>query len=370
MPHSTHPGNDASSVFVSILAGGSGTRLWPYSRRHNPKHLLPLFEGRSTLQLTVDRILPLVPDDHIYIVTASDHVSRIRHQVPQIPEANYIVEPAPRGTAACVGLAALFMRKRDPSSVMISLHADHVIEREESFRDILRSAVAEAEQGHFVTLGIIPRYAETGFGYIRRGELLEEIEGHPAYRVLRFTEKPDQNTAEAFVASGKYYWNSGMFIWRAEHILAEMRRLQPDIYADLASIDAALGTTKEKDTLVETWPKIRKATIDVAIMENARDVVVIPSDIGWNDIGSWAALAGLMDANQAGNITLGKGEHLGFDTSSSLIYSSGRLVATIGLQDFIVIDTDDVTLICPMNRAQDVRQLVRKLRDEGKEHYT
>ena len=199
---------------------------------------------------------------------------------------------------------------------------------------------------------------------------MEEMDGIPVYRVRRFAEKPDQATAEAFVASGEYYWNSGMFVWRVEDVLSEMKRLQPDIYAHLAAIDAAIGTEREKDTFARIWAKIRKETIDVAVMEKARDVVVIPSEIDWNDIGSWAALASTMKTNEQGNIPLGRGEHLGIDTTNSLIYSSGRLVATVGLRDVIVVDTDDVTLICPMDRAQDVRQMVKKLRDEGKQQYT
>jgi mannose-1-phosphate guanylyltransferase len=362
--------NGTSDVFVSILAGGSGTRLWPYSRRHSPKHLLPLFDGRSTIQLTVDRIRPMLPADHIYIVTARDHLPQIREQLPSIPQSNYIVEPAPRGTAACCGLAALYMHHREPQAVMISLHADHVIEKQEAFRGILCSAVAEARKGHFVTLGIVARYADTGFGYIHRGDPLQETEGNPVYRVLRFTEKPDLSTAEAFVASGEYYWNSGMFIWQAKDLLSEMQRLQPDIYADLALLDAALGTADEQKAIQQTWPGIRKETIDVAILEQAQDVVVIPSEIGWHDIGSWNALADIMDTDEAGNLLLGRGGHCGIDTVNSLVYSSGRLVTTIGLEEVIVVDTGDVVLVCPMDRAQDVRRLVGKLRKQGKQRYT
>ena len=368
MPQATDQGNNMPNVFVSILAGGSGTRLWPYSRRQNPKHLLPLFDGRSTIQLTVDRIRSLVPDDHILIVTASDHVSRVREQIPNIPARNYVVEPAPRGTAACVGLAALYIRKQDPSSIMISLHADHVIEKVQPFLNILTTAIKKAQQGHLVTLGIVPRYAETGFGYIHRGELIDQTDDNPVYRVLRFTEKPDQSTARAFVSSGEYYWNSGMFVWQVQDILGEIERLEPDIYAHLAAVDAALGTERELSTLADIWPKIPKKTIDVAVMEKAKDVVVIPSDIGWNDIGSWAALASIMESGENGNISFGEGEHLSIDTTNSLVYSSGHLVATIGLRDIIVIDTDDVTLICSMDVAQKVRKMVDRLRETGMQH--
>jgi len=363
------PGTNSRNIYVSILAGGSGTRLWPLSRRSRPKHLISLMGGRSLLQWTVERVRPIVPDDHIYIVTIRDHVQLIQEQLPFLPEENLIIEPAPKGTGPCLGLAALHLRRRDPSAIMISLHADHVVKREDRFRDLLLVAAKAAGDGRLVTLGVVPTYPETGYGYIHRGEHIRDLDGHPVFHVLRFTEKPSLENAQRFVTSGDYYWNSGYFIWHVQDILAEMSRLLPKRYEQLMRIDAALATDRETEVIEEVWPRIEPITIDVGIMEKARDVVVIPADIGWSDVGSWTSLADVLESDENGNVLMGNGECFTFGTANTLIRSGSRLIATLGLRDLIVVDTDDVVFICPKDRAQEVRELVQALRDNNRKEY-
>jgi len=356
-------------MYAVILAGGSGTRLWPRSRQRRPKQLLDLINNNTLLQNTVLRIRPLVPEEHILVMTGREYADLVQNQVPSLPPENIIAEPEARGTAPCTGLAAIHVERRAGDDVLIQLHADAHIEKEEEFRQILAAAVQAAQEGHLVTTGIVPRYVETGFGYIQRGQLVTQINGRPVYRVERFTEKPDCATAKAFVDSGRYYWNSGIFIWRVSSILAEFERCQPRLYSQLRAIQAAFGTPEEEEATQRIWAEIQTQTIDVGIMEKARDVVVIPADIGWSDIGSWASLVDILSANDEGNIVLGNGSHLGLDTKDSLIYSAHRLVATIGLENIVIVDTDDVILVCPRERAQDVKKLVDRLKKEGREEY-
>ena len=356
-------------MYAVILAGGSGTRLWPRSRQRRPKQLLDLVNSNTMLQNTVTRIRPLVPEERILVMTGREYVDLVQNQVPLLPAENIIAEPEARGTAPCTGLAAIHVERRAGDDVLIQLHADAHIEKEEEFRQILAAAVQAAQEGHLVTTGIVPRYVETGFGYIQRGQLIAQEAGHPIYRVERFTEKPDPATAKSFVESGQYYWNSGIFIWKTSSILAEFERCQPALYAQLRAIQAVLGTPEEEETTQRIWEGIQTQTIDVGIMEKAHDVVVIPADIGWSDIGSWASLADILSDTGEGNVVLGNGPHLGLDTKGSLIYSGQRLVATIGLQDLVIVDTDDVLLVCPRDRAQDVKKLVDRLKKEGREEY-
>jgi mannose-1-phosphate guanylyltransferase len=367
-------------MYAAILAGGSGTRLWPRSRLNRPKQLLNLVDDNDTmLQKTVKRILPLVPEENILVMTGHEYAQMVHEQVPGLPLRNIIAEPAARGTAPCTGLAAIHLQHlisektgqemSSAADVMIMLHADAHIEEEEEFRQILRAAVEAAQAGHLVTTGIVPRYPETGFGYIQRGELLAQINGRSVYRVKRFTEKPDYESAQAFVQSGQYYWNSGIFIWKLSSILLELERCQPRLYAQLRAIQAAFGAPGSEETLQRVWAEIQPQTIDVGVMEQARDVVVIPAEIGWSDVGSWASVADIRSADADGNVLLGEGSHLGLGTRDSLVYSSRRLIATIGLQDMIVVDTDDAILICPKERAQDVKKLVDQLKKDKRTEY-
>jgi mannose-1-phosphate guanylyltransferase len=319
------------------------------------------------LQEAWERITPLVPNDRIFVVTSEDYADAVRQQIPQVPAANIIGELEGHGTASCIGLSALYLRRLDPEAVMAVLTADHYIEKADELRRALEAAAQVAAEGHLVTLGIQPNRLATGYGYIERGEKLGQVSGYEVYRVEKFTEKPDLATAQAFIESGRYYWNSGMFIWKVSAILREFEKLMPQFYAQLIEIDAALGTAEEQAVLERVWAEVENETIDYGIMERAEDVAVIPVDIGWSDVGSWATLIELLPADGEGNVVVG--QHIGLGTRGCLIHGSHRLVTTIGLEDMIVVDTEDALLVCPRERVQEVRDLVEKLRESGREEY-
>jgi mannose-1-phosphate guanylyltransferase len=355
-------------LYALIMAGGAGTRLWPRSRRERPKQLLDIVSQKTMLQETYERIKPLISDENIFIVTNNGYVRIVREQIPQVPPRNVIGEPEGHGTAPCIGLAALYLKRLDPKGVMIALPADHIVRQEAEFRHVLQAAVRVAEKGYLVTLGIKPSYPEKGYGYIQQSEVLMKVEGHDVYRVRKFTEKPDRATAEEFVQSGEYYWNSGIFVWKISTILGEIQRLMPDLYAQLQEVEAALGTEDERAVLEWVWKTVRDETVDFGIMEKAKDVALVPADIGWSDIGSWAALFNLLPADEKyNNVVIG--DHMGVDTTDSFIYSPRRLIATVGIKGLVIVDADDVVLICPRERAQEVRALVNELRRNHQHEY-
>ena len=354
-------------MYALIMAGGVGSRLWPRSRKQTPKQLLNLTSERTMFQEAVARLAPLFEPAQIFVVTSADYVPAMREQVPELPAENYIVEPSGHGTAPCIGLAALYLRRLDPEAVMAVLTADHFIQRWDAFREALRAAGYLARQGRLVTLGIKPTFPSTGYGYILRDERLADLGQLEAYRVKRFTEKPDLPTARKFLATGRYYWNSGMFIWRVADIMAEFRWQMPRLYEQLTEIDAAIGTPQERAVLERVWQDVENQTIDYGVMEGARNVAVIPVDIGWSDVGSWATLLDILPGDGDGNVVTG--HHLGIDTKHTLVYSPHRLVATVGLEDMIIVDAGDALLICPKDRAQDVKKIVDTLKAQGKDAY-
>jgi mannose-1-phosphate guanylyltransferase len=353
-----------SSYYALIMAGGGGTRLWPLSRRARPKQALTLVGERTMFEHAVDRIASLFQPEEIFVVTGEEHLESLLLQAPELPRANFLLEPVGQGTAPAIGLGAVHLRRRDPQAVMVVLTADHFIRDVERFRRVLTAAAQVAEKGHLVTLGITPSFPSTALGYIQQGEQLYEVDGFAVFRALRFTEKPSPETAFQMVESGLYTWNSGMFIWRVDRIMEEFARQMPDLYDVLMQIDAVLGTPAYEPTLRRLWPELSPQSIDYGVMEGARDVVVIPVDIGWSDVGNWSSMREILPADADGNVVVG--EHVGLETRNTIVFGGHRLIATIGLEDMIIVDTDDALLICPVDREQDVREMVRQLREMGR----
>jgi mannose-1-phosphate guanylyltransferase len=353
-----------------IMAGGSGTRFWPKSRRDRPKQLLRLFGEATMLQQTVARIEPLVPPERVVIVTGADQAETTRAQLPQLPAANIVAEPCPRDTAACVGLAAWIVQKRDTQGSMIVMPADHVIEPAEVFLDTVRAAasVIQSDPTALATFGIHPTRPETGYGYIERGDLLETRAGIAVHRVVQFREKPDRVTADAFLASGRFVWNSGIFIWQAATILGELHRQRPHLATALARIADALGTPREADIIATEYPGLERAPIDKAVMEKAANVVVLEVRYNWNDVGDWRSLADLVPADPAGNTI--QGEVLAVDTRSSILVSDdGGLIATFGIDGLVVVQSGKATLIARRDQLDKLKSLVESLGERGFKKY-
>lgn len=354
-------------LFAVIMAGGRGERLWPLSKKETPKQFLKLFGNSTLLQQTVERVVPLVPLDNTYVVVGREHVGIVHEQLPQLPRRNLIVEPMGRGTAPCIGLAATRLSRIDPEGVMIVLPADHVIADEERFRHLLHDAAAVAEAGtHLITLGITPDRPSTGYGYIRAfnpfmaGDLNE---GSEVLAVEKFTEKPEEETAEQFLDEGDYFWNSGMFVWRVDVILREMKEHMPELQAGLTEIEEHAGTADYEETLSRIYAEQEVNSIDYGVLEKSERVLVLPTgDIGWSDVGDWSALNEVLGTDKQGNLI--RASHIGIDTSDCTILSkhtsdTERFVATLGLSDIVIIDTDDVLLVMDKSRAQEVKKILK-----------
>jgi mannose-1-phosphate guanylyltransferase len=347
-------------VFAVIMAGGTGTRFWPRSREKTPKQLLEILGKGTMIQNTLKRLEHLVDVKNVIIVTNKVQRSLLAKQLPNVPEENILVEPVGRNTAPCIGIAALHVKRLDPSAVIIVLPADHVIQDADEFKRVMSLAVETArESGSLLTIGVHPTRPETGYGYIQMYN--EEGEHNPyfsrgVFRVKTFAEKPNLQTAERFLASGDFLWNSGMFVWRADVILREIEQCLPDLHAELKKIEDAIGGANYQATLELVYGLIRGISVDYGVMEKAKEVYVIPAEFGWNDIGSWDEVCRISGKDDNGNSITGK--VIQKDTRNSYIYSSpGKVVATIGVDDLIVINTDDALLICRRGSSQEVKEI-------------
>jgi mannose-1-phosphate guanylyltransferase len=357
-------------LYAIIMAGGVGSRLWPRSRQKTPKQFLDLLGTRTMLQETMDRMEPLIPPERVLVVVGEEHAATVQAQAPRVPQENIILEPGPKGTAPCAGLAATVLQGRDPEAIMAVCPADHVIADGAGFREAIAVAAQIAQDGYLVTLGITPSHAHTGYGYIQRGDALAKATSLAAYEVQRFTEKPEEEDAQAFVDSGEYYWNGGIFVWHVSTILSEIAHLLPKLHKQLVPLGAGWDTPQRGAILAGAWEQVPKTTIDYGIMEEAKQVAVVPVDIGWDDVGNWATLSDLVEGDAADNVVHGDGQPLLLETTDTYVYSSGgRLVATLGLEGIVVVDTDDALLICPKDQAQAVRDVVEKLNEEKRREY-
>ncbi|MBE9546751.1 MAG: mannose-1-phosphate guanylyltransferase [Proteobacteria bacterium] len=355
-------------MYAVIMAGGRGTRFWPKSREKMPKHLLDIFGKKTIIQETVERIEPLIPAKNILIVTGASHSDEVIRQLPELPEENIIIEPVGRNTAPCIGLAAMYIKKMNPEGVMVVLPSDHYIPDEEVFRRTLAIASEMAQRGNYLlTIGIKPTGPETGYGYMEQGEPVAAVMGEDVFQVRSFREKPDIEQAEAFLRDGGFFWNSGMFIWKASTILHEIEKLLPDLYEGLLKIEAAIGTDREKDVIGKVYREIAPISVDYGVMEKSGETLLVRGEFGWSDVGSWNALWEVWDKDENGNAV--RGRLVSVDSSNSLVYSPDKLVALVGVEDLVVVETADSILVCKREASQDVKKLVEMLEEKNMKEY-
>ena len=344
------------------MAGGRGERFWPKSRNSRPKQFLSLTsDGETMIQKTVKRLLPLVDMEDIYIVTNAAYTDLVLDQLPDIPKENILAEPCARNTAPCIAFAAAVINRKYDDAVMLVLPSDHLIGYEDIYINTLKKAINAAEQGkNLVTIGITPTYPETGYGYINFGS-----ECGDTYEVERFVEKPDLPTAKEYLASGRYLWNSGMFVWKVSSIMADMKEFMPDIYDGAVRIGNAFNTPEFTDVLVKEFYAFRSESVDFGIMEKAENIYTIPGSFGWDDVGSWLAVERINETDDNNNYI--EGDVISIGSERTTICGGKRLIAAVGLEDVIIVDTDDAVLVCSKNNTQDVKKVIAQLKEAKRE---
>jgi len=348
-------------ITAVIMAGGRGERFWPKSRNNRPKQFLSLTsDGETMIQKTVKRLSPLVSAEDIFIVTNAAYAELVNDQLPDVPKENILCEPCARNTAPCIAFAAAVIQKKYGDAMMLVLPSDHLIGYENIYIKTLQKAVKTAEEGNnLVTIGITPTYPETGYGYINFG-----AEAGDAYDVERFVEKPDLPTAKKYLASGKYLWNSGMFVWKASAIMYNMKKFMPEIHDGAVRIGESYGTDAFEETLIKEFTAFTGESVDFGIMEKASDIYTIPGSFGWDDVGSWLAVERINETDDNKNYF--DGDVIAVDSERTTICGGKRLIAAIGTQDIVIVDTDDVLLVCSKNNTQDVKKVIAQLKDHGR----
>ena len=352
-------------AYAVIMAGGSGTRFWPLSRRKHPKQLLELFGRGTLLEQTVARLRPVLPPERIYVFTNELVWREVCRLLPDIPSSQIVAEPTSRNTAPTLGVAAHEIARRDREALMIVLPSDHVIAKPAAFRQALRAACAVAStEGRSVVMGLKPSRPETGFGYVRLGTRAGRAAGMPVFCVEGFTEKPPLPVARRYVASGRYLWNGGMFIWRVSTLLDNLRRFQPRMARQLARI-ASAGGVRARASLRRLFPRLEKISIDYALMEKISGIFAVAADMGWSDVGSWAVVHELSRRDRAGNVRPQRSLSLG--SRGNMVVSRSKFVVTVGVHDLVIVETPDALLVCARERSQEVGKAVQELEQLGLE---
>lgn len=354
-------------IVAVIMAGGKGERFWPRSRKSMPKQFLSLTDdGKTMIQHTVERISPLATIEDVLIVTNKNYEALVKEQLPDLPDENILLEPKAKNTAPCIGLAATYIKKKYEDAVMMVLPSDHLIKFNGIFINTLKEAVQVAEQEeNMVTIGITPNYPETGYGYINFGE--EKPGTNNVYKVERFVEKPNLELAKEYLDSGKYLWNSGMFVWKASTILNQFERYLPEMYEGLVRIEEVIGTEQEERVLEHEFDCFHGESIDYGIMEKANNIYTLPGSFGWDDVGSWLALERFNRTNDDGNVI--SGNVVSINTKNAIVQGTNKLIATIGVENLIIVDTEDATLICAKDSTQDVKKVIENLKICNRNEY-
>jgi mannose-1-phosphate guanylyltransferase len=356
-------------LYVLILCGGGGTRLWPRSRQKTPKQfLLNFFGEKSLFAQTVERALWLTSPEKIWVITNSDYADEVLKQGGVISPRNVIAEPQAKNTAMCMGMGAAYIKKVDPEAIILNFASDHLIGDQELFiKQMSLAAVAAANNEAIVTVGLRPIFAHTGLGYIEAGEKKGEF-----FLVNSFKEKPDLSTAERFIRQGNYYWNANLYVWSVPVVWKAFRKYAPNIFVGIEKIFQSLGTAQERLVMGETYARAENISIDYAVSEKANNLLLIPATFSWSDIGDWQIVYDLKKKDVNGNVIENFGEsgwHLGVDTKNCLIESSGRLIATVGVEDLLVVETNDAVVVCSRERAQEVKKVVEELKKGGRTEY-
>jgi len=361
-------------LYALVICGGGGTRLWPRSRNKTPKQFSRLFGKETLYQKTIKRLRGLVPPDKIYVITTSkQYASEIKKETPNIPLKNIFWEPTRRNTAIACGLGTLIIHKKDPQAVVMNFWADHLVKKEEVFRKTEKVAAAVAfEEKTLVAVGIKPSWPHTGLGYIKAGEIFKKIDGISVYKLEKFVEKPDQKTAQNFLKRGNYYWNSGMYVWQADFFLKALEKYAPKTFSALEKIGTAFGGKEFLKVMKLAYEEAPDISVDVAVSEKIKSGFIIPADFGWNDVGDWSVIYELAPKDKNGNaiIKFGqKGEFIGLEAKNNLVQFDDQLIAVIGVEDLIIVDTTDAVLICRKKDAQRVKDLVNLLKEKNKIKY-
>ncbi len=361
-------------LFVLILCGGGGTRLWPRSRNKMPKQFSKLVSQESLFQMTVKRFESFVPWERMFVVTTTEAYGKlVQKQAPKIPKKNIIVEPLRRNTTLAHGLGALYIKKADPEAVILTESADHPIKNVKAYlKNYLVSAQTAASGDVLVTTGIVPEYPHTGFGYVNAGKRFKKIDGIPVFKIDSFTEKPDLKTAKKFLKSGHYYWHANLFVWKASSILNAIKRHHPGSYKTLERIEKAIGKPKEKEVIKQAYQEAPEIAIEYSVAEKAKNFYVVEARFDWEDVGNWKVVYEMIKKDKDGNAVLKfgkKGEFIGINAKNNLVQFDDQLIALIDVEDLVIVDAEGIVLVCKKDKAENVKKMVNYLKKTGRQEY-